>query len=83
MTSSEDSFEKDADKIAQELQRMAEDDLIFELRQSTMTSPSRRRTIHELTKKEPSQGPSRMLGNFERLFRRKLRDPNASGIIFF
>ncbi|KAL6424393.1 hypothetical protein ACFW04_009877 [Cataglyphis niger] len=80
-TSSEDSiFDKDADKIAQELQRMAEDDLIFELRRSTMTSPSRRRTIHELSKKEPSRGPSRMLGNFERLFRRKLRDPNASGL---
>ncbi|XP_029674249.1 chitin synthase chs-2-like isoform X2 [Formica exsecta] len=80
-SSSEDSiFEKDADKIAQELQRMAEDDLISEFRRSTMTAPSRRRTIHELTKKEPSQGPSRMLGNFEKLFRRKLRDPNASGL---
>ncbi|KMQ91842.1 chitin synthase [Lasius niger] len=77
ITSSEDSaFEKDADKIAQGLQRMAEDDLIYELRRSTMTSPSRRRTVQELT--ENSQGSSRMMGNFERLFRRKLHDPNAS-----
>lgn len=62
---------------------MADDDLIFEFRRSTLTSPGRRRTISELTKKGPLHGPSRMLGNFEKLFRRKLRNPNASGIVFF
>lgn len=59
---------------------MADDDLIFEFRRSTLTSPGRRRTIHELTKKEPLHGPSKMLGNFEKIFRRKLRNPNASGM---
>lgn len=72
-------FEKNADKIAEILQRMAQEDLIYEHRRSTMTSPSRRRTIQELT--ENLQGPSRMMGNFERLFRRKLHNPNASGIV--
>ncbi|XP_011253680.2 chitin synthase chs-2 [Camponotus floridanus] len=81
ITSSEDSiFGRDADKIAQGLQHMADDDLIFEFRRSTLTSPGRRRTISELTKKGPSHGPLRMLGNFEKLFRRKLRNPNASGL---
>lgn len=78
MASSEDSvFEKHADKIAQILQRMAEDDVIFELRRSTVTSPSIR-NAHELT--DNSKRSLKILGNFERLFRRKLRDPN-SGII--
>ncbi|XP_072762919.1 chitin synthase chs-2 [Anoplolepis gracilipes] len=80
VTSSENAFEKDAYKIAQGLQHMVEDDLISKIRRSTMTSPSRRRTIHELTEKGPLQGPSKMLRNFEKLFRRKLRDPNASGL---
>jgi len=67
-------FEKHADKIAQTLQRMAEDDVIFELRRSTVTSSSKQ-NAHENSKRS-----LKILGNFERLFRRKLHDP-SSGII--
>ncbi|KAG5345608.1 CHS3 synthase, partial [Acromyrmex heyeri] len=75
ITSSEDSvFEKHADKIAQILQRMAEDDVIFELRRSTVTSLSKR-NIHELPRN--SKRSLKILGNFEKLFRRKLRDPSS------
>lgn len=78
MTSSEDGvFEKHADKIAQILQRMAEDDMIFKLRPSTVTSPSKG-NAHERTKN--SKGSLKILGNFEKLFRWKLHDP-SSGII--
>lgn len=78
MTSSKDGvFEEHADKIAQILQRMAEDDVIFEFRRSTVTSPSKQ-NAHESTKN--SKGSLKILGNFEKLFRRKLRDP-SSGII--
>lgn len=82
ITSSKDSiFEKHADKIAQILQRMAEDDVIFELRRSTVTSLSKR-NVHELpgNSKRSSKKSLKILGNFEKLFRRKLRDP-SSGII--
>ena len=84
ITSSEDSvFEKHADKIAQILQRMAEDDVIFELRRSTVTSLSKR-NVHELpgNSKRSSKRSLKILENFEKLFRRKLRDP-SSGIIAF
>ncbi|XP_077266007.1 chitin synthase chs-2 isoform X4 [Temnothorax americanus] len=75
VTSSEDGvFEKHADKIAQTLQRMAEDDVIFELRRSTVTSPSKQ-SAHNLTK--TSKGSLKILGNFEKLFRRKLHDPSS------
>lgn len=77
MTSSKNVFEKHADKIAQIIQRMAEDDVIFEFRRSTVTSPSKQ-NAHELTKN--SKESLKILGNFEKLFRRKLHDPN-SGII--
>lgn len=81
MTSSEDStVEKDADVIAQELQHMAEDDINDEYRRTTMTASNRRRTVHELTKN--TQSPLRKIGNFERLFRRKLRNPNLSGMFY-
>ncbi|XP_018393301.1 PREDICTED: uncharacterized protein LOC108772292 [Cyphomyrmex costatus] len=78
-TSSKDSvFEKHADKIAQILQRMAEDDVIFELRRSTVTSVYKR-DVHELpgNSKRSSKRSLKILGNFEKLFRRKLRDPNS------
>ncbi|XP_018314062.1 uncharacterized protein [Mycetomoellerius zeteki] len=75
ITSSEDNvFEKHADKIAQILQRMAEDDVIFELRRSTVTSLSKR-NVHELPGN--SKRSLKILGNFEKLFRRKLRDPSS------
>jgi len=67
-------FEKHADKIAQTLQRMAEDDVIFELRRSTVTSFGKQNA------RENSKRSLKILGNFERLFRRKLHDP-SSGII--
>ncbi|XP_012535392.1 chitin synthase chs-2 [Monomorium pharaonis] len=73
MTSSEDIFEKHADKIAEILQRMAEDDMIFEFRRSTVISPNKRYT-HDLTE---NSRRSKILSNFEKLFRRKLRDPNS------
>ncbi|XP_012227030.2 chitin synthase chs-2-like isoform X2 [Linepithema humile] len=76
--SEDDTFQKYVDMIAQEVQRMADDNLIFELRRSTMTSPSRRRTVHELT--ENPQGPLRIFGNWGKLFRGMLRDPNKSGL---
>ncbi|XP_032669595.1 chitin synthase chs-2-like [Odontomachus brunneus] len=79
VTSSEDStVENDADVIAQGLQRMAEDDITNEYRRTTMTASNRRRTVHELT--QNSQSPLRKIGNFEKLFRRKLRNPNVSGL---
>lgn len=79
MASSEDNtFEKNAEEIAQGLQRMAEDEIIYELRRSTMTTLSRRKTIRELT--ENARGPSMRLGNLERLFRRKLHNPDVSGM---
>ncbi|XP_071565926.1 chitin synthase chs-2 isoform X3 [Temnothorax nylanderi] len=75
VTSSEDGvFEKHADKIAQTLQRMAEDDVIFELRRSTVTSPTKQ-SAHKSTKN--SKGSLKILGNFEKLFRRKLHDPSS------
>lgn len=81
MTSSEDStVERDADVIAQGLQRMAEDEIIDEYRRTTMTTSNRRRTVHELT--QNSQSPLRKIGNFEKLFRRKLRNPNLSGMFY-
>lgn len=77
MTSSKDGvFEKHADKIAQMLQRMAEDDAIFEFRQSITSSPSKQ-NAREL---KNSKRSLKILGNFEKLFRRKLHDP-SSGII--
>ncbi|EZA54647.1 hypothetical protein X777_04932 [Ooceraea biroi] len=78
ITSSEDPDEKHADQIAQELKRMAEDDINTEFRRSTMTSPGRRRTVHDIT--DNPQRPSKMLGNFKSLFLRMLRDPKASGL---
>lgn len=74
------ALEKHADTIAQALQRTAEDDVVFELRRSTMTAPGRRKTVHELS--ENSRRPFRMFKNFEKLFRKKLHDPKASGITF-
>ncbi|KAL6262075.1 hypothetical protein P5V15_007171 [Pogonomyrmex californicus] len=75
ITSSEDSaFEKHADKIAEVLQRMAEDDMILEFRRSTVTSPNKQ-NAQEST--ENPQKSSKIFGNFEKLFRRKLRDPNS------
>ncbi|XP_011705416.1 PREDICTED: uncharacterized protein LOC105460624 isoform X2 [Wasmannia auropunctata] len=77
MTSSEDDvFEKHANKIAQLLQRMAEDDVIFEHRRSTVTSFNKR-NAHELIT-ENSKRSLKILGNFERLFRRKLHDPSSA-----
>lgn len=80
ITSSEDPSEKHADQIAQELKRIVEDDMNIEYRRNTMTSPNRRRTVHELTENPQQSFP--MLGNFKSLFLRMLRDPNASGIAF-
>jgi hypothetical protein len=77
-TSSKNANEGHADRIAQELKRMAEDDINIEYRRNTVSS--RRKTIHEIT--ENSQKRSKMIGgNFKSLFLRMLRDPNASGII--
>jgi len=77
-TSSKNVNEGHADQIAQELKRMAEDDINIEYRRSTVSS--RRKTVHEIT--ENSQRRSKMIGgNFKSLFLRMLRDPNASGII--
>lgn len=78
MTEEDIAFEKHADTIAQALQRTAEDDILLELRRSTMTAPGRRKTVHELS--DNSRRPFRMFGNFEKLFRKKLRDPKASGL---
>lgn len=78
VSSKDGLFEKHADKIAQTLQRMAEDDVIFEFRQSTVTSPSKR-NAQELTKN--SKGSLKIFGNFEKLFRQKLHDPSSGNII--
>ncbi|XP_011874477.1 PREDICTED: uncharacterized protein LOC105565685 isoform X2 [Vollenhovia emeryi] len=73
--SKDGDFEKHADKIAEMLQRMVEDDMIFEFRRSTVTCPSKQQNTHELTGK--SKRSLKILGNFEKLFRRKLHDPNS------
>lgn len=55
---------------------MAEDDVIFEFRRSIVTSPGKQ-NAYESTKN--SKESLKILGNFEKLFRRKLHDP-SSGI---
>lgn len=77
-TSEDNTFEKHADEIAQGLQRATENEMIYELKRTTMISPSGRKTIHELT--ENVQSSSQKLINFESLFRRKLHNPDLSGI---
>ncbi|KAG7202391.1 hypothetical protein KM043_018708 [Ampulex compressa] len=70
-------FEKHADDIARGLQQAVEDEIVFGQRHVSII-PGKRKTIRELT--ENAQQPSKTLGNFEKLFRRKLDEPNETGL---